>query len=81
MWMPALQVFQMESVDPAWHSVAYGAVSTAMGLGFGAASSSGGYLIASTGYKSLYLAATAVTALSLVVLAGMLRWHKKNTSP
>ena len=54
-WMPALQVFQMELVDPRWRSLAYGAVSMAMGLGFGSVSLAGGYLIAAQGYRTLFL--------------------------
>ena len=54
-WMPAFQVFQMERVDSRWRSLAYGAVSMAMGLGFGSTSLAGGYIIAAWGYRSLFL--------------------------
>ena len=37
-WLPELQIFQMELVDEGWRGLAYGAVAMAMGLGFGSMS-------------------------------------------
>lgn len=53
-WLPALQVFQVELVDSKWRSLAYGAASMAMGLGFGSTSLAGGYIIAAWGYSTLF---------------------------
>ena len=41
-WMPALQVYQMESFPVAWRSLVFGIVSTGMGLGFASISLVGG---------------------------------------
>ena len=54
-WLPAFQVFQMDMVDSEWRGLAYGAVSMAMGLGFGTTSLAGGYIIAAVGYRPLFL--------------------------
>ncbi|MBN1640351.1 MAG: MFS transporter [Anaerolineae bacterium] len=67
-WMPALQVFQMELVPGEWQSVAYGLVSTAMGLGFGSTSLAGGYIIASAGYRTLFLIGALLCAIASVVM-------------
>ena len=45
MWMPALHVFQMDQVESHWRSLAYGAVSMAMGFSFASMSLLGGYVI------------------------------------
>jgi len=42
-------------VDSEWRGLAYGAVSMAMGLGFGTTSLAGGYIIAAVGYRPLFL--------------------------
>jgi MFS family permease len=68
-WMPAFQVFQMERVDPRWRSLAYGAVSMAMGLGFGSTSLAGGYIIAAWGYRRLFL-----IGVGLSLAGAMLMW-------
>jgi MFS family permease len=73
MWMPALQVFQMELVDSEWRSVAYGAVSTAMGLGFGSISLAGGYIITATGYSNLFLVGIGLSTVATVVMWAILR--------
>ena len=67
-WLPALQVFQMELVDKRWQSLAYGAASMAMGLGFGTTSLAGGYVIAAWGYRSLFLIGTGVAVVGTAVL-------------
>ncbi|MCB0115847.1 MAG: MFS transporter, partial [Caldilineaceae bacterium] len=38
LWMPAMQIYQMESMEQHWRSLAYGLSSMAMGLSFGAVS-------------------------------------------
>jgi len=72
-WLPALQVFQMELVDKRWHSLAYGTASMAMGLGFGTTSLAGGYVIAAWGYRTLFLLGAGVAVVGAAVLWGTLR--------
>jgi MFS family permease len=72
-WLPALQVFQMELVDKRWHSLAYGTASMAMGLGFGTTSLVGGYVIAAWGYRSLFLLGAGVAMIGAAVMWGTLR--------
>ena len=72
-WMPALQVFQMELVDSQWRSLAYGAVAMAMGMGFGSTSFGGGYLIAAAGYRSLFLLGVGLSVVAAAVMWGILR--------
>jgi MFS family permease len=45
----------MESVEPRWRSLAYGAVSMAMGFSFGSVSLVGGYIVAAAGYRVVFL--------------------------
>jgi MFS family permease len=63
-WIPALQVFQMELVDEQWRSLAYGAVSMAMGLGFSSTSLVGGYIIVAAGYRPLFLGGAVLSAVA-----------------
>jgi predicted MFS family arabinose efflux permease len=67
-WMPALQVFQMELVEEDWRSLAYGAVSMAMGFGFASTSFGGGYVITAVGYRILFLIGAALCAIASVVM-------------
>jgi predicted MFS family arabinose efflux permease len=62
MWIPALQVFQMESVSPRWRALAYGASSMAMGLAFSVVSFGGGYVITAWGYPSVFWMGAALCA-------------------
>jgi MFS family permease len=75
MWLPALQVFQMEMVDSEWRSLAYGAISMAMGMGFGTTSLAGGYIIAAWGYSRLFLIGVGLSAIAGAFMWGMLRYH------
>lgn len=54
MWMPTLQVYQMEMLPARWRSLAYGAVSTAMGMSFALVSYAGGYVASAWGYTALF---------------------------
>jgi predicted MFS family arabinose efflux permease len=68
MWLPTLQLFQMRLVGGAWRSVAYGALTMAMGMGFGSSSFAGGYLIAARGYRTHFLVGVGLTlAASLMI--------------
>lgn len=68
LWMPALQVFQMTVIEQHWRSLAYGAVSTAMGFAFGSVSLVGGFIAASLGYSALFVLGAAMAAGSGVVM-------------
>lgn len=72
MWISALQVFQMELVESQWRSLAYGTVSMAMGLGFGTISLSGGYIIAATGYQTLFWIGAGLSLLAATVFGLLL---------
>ena len=72
-WLPAFQVFQMDMVDSEWRSLAYGAVSMAMALGFGTTSLAGGYIIAAVGYRPLFLLGVGLSLAGAAFLWIMLR--------
>ncbi len=67
--MPALQVYQMEMIERRWRALAYGAVSTAMGLSFALVSFSGGQIIARWGYTNLF-----VMGVSLSLVGATIMW-------
>lgn len=73
LWMPALQIYQMESMDRQWRSLAYGISSTAMGLSFGTISLIGGYVAARWGYPNLFLIGVLLTLVGSVFMWGALR--------
>lgn len=79
-WLPVVQVFQMELVDEKWRSLAYGAMSTAMGFGFGTASLAGGYLIAAQGYRTLFLIGAGLDVIAAAVLWWILK-QRARTAP
>ena len=59
LWLPVLQVFQMELVGSRWRSLAYSVVSMAMALSFGSISLIGGFIAANWGYQRLFLIGAA----------------------
>jgi MFS family permease len=67
MWQPALQIFQMETVEHRWRALAYGIFSMMLGLTFASISLAGGYVIATWGYRMLFLLGI-VTSLAGAVL-------------
>lgn len=73
LWMPALQIYQMESVDRHWRSLAYGISSTAMGLSFGTISLLGGYVAAQWGYMNLFQIGVILSVVGSVFMWGALR--------
>jgi MFS family permease len=73
LWMPALQIYQMESVGRHWRSLAYGISSTAMGLSFGTISLIGGYVAARWGYPQLFLIGVVLTLVGSTIMWGALR--------
>ena len=75
-WLPELQIFQMELVDEGWRGLAYGAVAMAMGLGFGSMSIFGGRLITARGYSELF----GVGALFSVAASGLMMLISRQTA-
>jgi MFS family permease len=73
MWLPAMQVYQMEAISERWRSLAYGISSTTMGMAFGAMSVIGGYVIASRGYVSVFGLGAALSVAGAALLAVTLR--------
>ncbi len=69
LWMPALQIYQMESMERHWRATAYGISSMAMGLSFGGVSILGGYFAARWGYPNLFLIGIVLT-----MMGSMLMW-------
>ncbi|MEA3406977.1 MAG: MFS transporter [Chloroflexota bacterium] len=74
-WMPALQVFQMEMLEEQWRSLGYGAVSTAMGLAFAYVSLAGGLIIAARGYRTLFLLGGALSIVGGMLMAAIRRYR------
>lgn len=73
MWMPALQVFQMELVNARWRSLAYGIVSMAMSLTYASTSLFGGQIAAQWGYQRLFLLAIGLSLVGTVIILIMRR--------
>lgn len=71
--MPALQVYQMEMIERRWRALAYGAVSTAMGLSFAIVSFTGGQVAATWGYSSLFLMGISISLLGAGIMWGLLK--------
>jgi predicted MFS family arabinose efflux permease len=63
---PAFVAFHQESVEPRWRTAMSGAITMVFGLGSAIAAFGGGYLVAATGYRGLFLTGAAVS------FAGML---------
>jgi MFS family permease len=80
-WLPALQAFQMQRVDPQWRSIAYGAVAMAMGSGFGTMSLVGGYVIAAAGYRTLFALGVVLSLVSAALMWGILRVQNRQPAP
>jgi MFS family permease len=80
-WIPTIQIFQMEQVDTHWRSLAYGAAATAMGLGYGTISLLGGYVAAAAGYRSLFLLGVALSTAGAAFLWAFLRRRADGETP
>ncbi len=70
-WLPALQVFQMELVDEGWRGLSYGAVTMAMGSGFGSMSLIGGYFIDARGYRPLFGIGVILAGAATLMMTGI----------
>lgn len=73
LWMPALQVFQMELVAPRWRSLTYGIISMAMGCAYASVGFVGGRLVATWGYTTLFGLTLGLTLLGTALMWGMLK--------
>jgi predicted MFS family arabinose efflux permease len=76
MWMPALHAFQMDQVEPRWRSLAYGALSMAMGLCFASMSLLGGYVIAGVGYRTLFGLGAGISVAGAALMWAILRGQR-----
>jgi predicted MFS family arabinose efflux permease len=74
---PAIGLYQMELVRPRWRSIMAGTSSTALGLSWTALALGGGYLVASLGYRTLFLLAGALTLGGTVLFGIAFRWKER----
>ena len=70
-WMPSLQVYQMELVQPQHRPLVYGVASMAMSLSFTTVNLGGGYLIRVAGYRPLFLVGALLSAAGGLLMMGM----------
>jgi predicted MFS family arabinose efflux permease len=78
LWLPTLQVYQMETVDESWRGIAYGAMSMAMGLGFATMSYSGGFVIAARSYSTIFTIGAITSTIAAVLMFVIKQRNKKN---
>lgn len=78
-WMPALQVFQMELVESRWRALTNGIVSMSMGFAYALIGFGGGYLVAAWGYSTLFYLAVGVSLVGAGVMWTMLRTPRLRT--
>ncbi len=67
-WMPVVQIYQMEMVQRKWRPMAYALVSVAQAVSFGAISYFGGRAINLWGYPTLFLLCGVLTVVGCLVL-------------
>ena len=72
-WMPVVQIYQMEMVQREWRPLAYALVSVAQGLSFAGISYFGGRAISLWGYPMLFLICGVLTVVGCLVLFAVLR--------
>jgi predicted MFS family arabinose efflux permease len=70
-WLPVLQVYQMELIEDARRSLAYGIFSAVMGFGFASMSFAGGYIVEELGYQTLFLLGTGMALLGAALMAAV----------
>jgi MFS family permease len=81
MWQPALQVVQMETVASRWRALAYGICSMMLGLTFASVSLTGGYIIATWGYRSLFLLGLIASLVGAALMRGVGQRQASLVSP
>ncbi len=67
-WMPVVQIYQMEMVQREWRPLAFALLSVALGINYGTLSYFGGRVIGSWGYSTLFLICAGLTVLGSLVL-------------
>ena len=67
-WMPVIQIYQMEMVQRAWRPLAFALLSVALGINYGTLSFFGGYVISRWGYQTLFLSCALLTVMGSLVL-------------
>ncbi len=80
-WLPVLQVYQMELVEDERRSLAYGIFSAVMGFGFASISLAGGYIVAERGYQSLFLLGAGMCLLGAALMAVIRKRPRFGGSP
>jgi MFS family permease len=81
LWLPALQVFQMELVTEGWRGLSYGAITTAMGFGYGSMSLVGGYVIEAQGYGTLFATGIGLALAGTVVMVVISQRQQARLAP
>ena len=76
MWMPALQVYQMELVTKRWRQLAYGILSMGMSLTFTSINLAGGYIATEWGYQPLFLLGVVLSGVGSILMWGMERTRR-----
>ena len=72
-WMPAIQMYQMEMVRPEGRPLAFALLSMALGISFGVLSFFGGYAISAWGYRTLFLVCALITMVGSFILLSVQR--------
>ncbi len=67
-WMPVVQIYQMEMVQREWRPLAFAFLSVALGLNYGTLSYFGGRVITQWGYPTLFLICAGLTVMGSIVL-------------
>lgn len=67
-WMPVVQIYQMEMVQREWRPLAFALLSMALGLNYGTLSYFGGRVISHWGYPTLFLICAGLTVMGSIVL-------------
>jgi predicted MFS family arabinose efflux permease len=77
LWLPTLQVYQMENVEESFRGVAYGAMSMAMGLGFATMSYTGGWVVSAHGYHSIFSIGAVVSVIAAALMFFIQRFNDR----
>jgi predicted MFS family arabinose efflux permease len=70
---PATSMVQVDAVEPRWRSAMIGAVSTAKQLSWMSIAIAGGYVIASMGYRTLFVGTMVLSMVGTAILWGYVR--------
>lgn len=79
--IPAFLIYSMEAVAPEHRATMSGASEMANGLGFALIGLGGGYIIATLGYRPLFLLSACLTVVGILVFWGYNRTHKQIATP